>query len=227
MNRRAVFVLAILPLALAGCASNPVPALSTRSTLEDSMALLTVDSASEGLTYGEILVLVDNTPFKIGGHMDHAQHVFEVVGKDNPSDLVALGDVIRIPMSGKADVELRHAGGTSLQQLKLDVPDHTPPPAPVLNTPQKGANAVARAPVFQWETLDDPASLSYALEYWVSSQSVNAPHTLVANLVSASYALPAENQLLPGTTYHWHVRAIDGVGNVGLWSEDTEFVTAV
>lgn len=214
--------------ALAGCTSDGLPPFATtRQTLEDSLILLTVDSVSEGFAYGDLLVLANNVPYKHAAKMDHDQRLYEVVGKDNAGDELALGDVIRIPISGKVDIELRHRDGTSLQQLHLDVPDNTPPAAPALFAPAKGAGNVHRQALFSWDTLDDAAGVTYTLEYWLGSSALDAPPTLVSNLLGATYSVPADSQLLPGATYRWHVRAVDGVGNVGPWSAEHEFTTSM
>lgn len=214
-------------LVLAGCTAEAPPSLTTRQTVEDSVLALTVDQASDGLRYGDLLVFVNNVPYKLGGRMDASQRLYEVSGKDNPSDPVKLGDVLRVPFAGQASVELRHSGGASLQQLDLTIPDRTAPAAPDALAPQRAASAVDRQAVFMWSASPDVSGVRYQLEYWIASQGANAPHTTIADIASTSYAIPADSALLPSTPYRWQVRAVDGAGNVGPWSAEAEFTTAL
>lgn len=226
---RFAIVPAILALAavLAGCAASAPPELATRHTPTDSALHLTVDRASEGFTYGDLLVIVNNVPYKLGARMDADQRLFEVAGKDNPTDLVALGDIIRVPFAGVASVELRHSGGTSLQQLDLTIEDHTAPPVPVATLPQRDASGVSRQPLLQWTGVTDVSGVTYHLEYWLATQNVNAPHASIPAIPGLSYSVPSDKELLPSASYRWHVRAVDGAGNVGDWSPEAQFTTSV
>lgn len=230
--RPPTLVLVMLTLSLlSGCAlpgSKSSPSLTTRPTMQDSMLLLTVDAVSKDLTYEGLLIFADNTPYKMGAKMDHSQALYEVQGKKQPTDAVAIGDVIRVPIAGPHSFELRAAGsGASLQQLNLVVPDQTSPAKVLQGKPEQNAQGVSRAPLFQWSPVDDPSGTTYELEYWVTASGASAPHTSATGLHGVAYAIPSSNQLLPTTSYHWHVRAVDGSGNVGPWSDDWEFMTAL
>lgn len=227
MRRAALLAAVLTTLSLAGCASDVPPALTTRHTAQDSVLALTVDAASKGLAYGDLVILVDNVPYKLGGHMDVSQRLYEVGGKDNPGDVAKLGDIIRVPIAGHASVELRHANGASLQQLDVTVPDRTAPPAPDALLPQRAATGVDRLTVFQWSSTPDVSGVRYQLDYWIASAGANAPHASIPDIEAVSYAIPSDNPLLPSTPYRWQIRAIDGAGNVGPWSAEAEFTTSL
>jgi hypothetical protein len=96
----------------------------------------------------------------------------------------------------------------------------TPPDIPQISSPKDGATVGfmgdAKVP-FKWSDVSDPSGVTYDLE--VSDQS-NFSKTLVSRtkLGETKYTLP-EAEALPNGEYYWHVRAIDGAGNTGAWSQ--------
>ncbi len=221
-------------IALAGCTAEPEaaeaedPELTTRQTVQDGKVLLAVDSVKGDFIYDDLIIMVNNEPWHFGGHMDAAERLYEVEGKDERTDALKIGDVIRLPITGQADIELRHAPtGDSLQQINVFVRDTEAPDAPDLTAPAQGASGISRQAQFSWKLVQDESGVTYELEYWLASNSVSTPATKVTEIQGGSYSIPKSEELLPGATYHWHVRAIDAFGNVGDWSEEYEFTTTL
>ncbi len=96
----------------------------------------------------------------------------------------------------------------------------TAPEAPLISSPKDGATVGfmgdTKVP-FKWTDVSDPSGVTYDLE--VSDQS-NFAKTLVSRtkLNDIKYTLP-EAEALPNGEYYWHVRAVDGAGNTGAWSQ--------
>jgi len=55
-----------------------------------------------------------------------------------------------------------------------------------------------------------------------ANDDFSSPVYYAINLVDNTHTLPDEDALALGK-YYWHVRAKDGVGNVGDWSETRNF----
>jgi|GEM_PF-5952382 len=118
------------------------------------------------------------------------------------------------------------------------VPPHTPtsaatpdilgPSPPTLNQP--AANAVLNCAAdkarlstrFQWGTVSDPSGIK---RYELSLTEI-APRIYAYPVKTFTDAQPVEVELLCGKTYRWRVRAVDGVGNPGGWSEERQFTLA-
>ncbi|MCX6006483.1 MAG: hypothetical protein NTZ34_04380, partial [Chloroflexi bacterium] len=96
----------------------------------------------------------------------------------------------------------------------------TAPDVPQISSPKDGATVgfVGDTKVpFKWSAVSDPSGVTYDLE--VSDQS-NFSTTLVSRtkLNDVKYTLP-EAEALPNGEYYWHIRAVDGAGNIGAWSQ--------
>ncbi|HVM44710.1 MAG TPA: hypothetical protein VM582_02150 [Candidatus Thermoplasmatota archaeon] len=231
MNRTFTFMIVTLlaSVGVAGCMSEAGPALTVRETTSDSVAAFTVEDVGKDFAYADLLIFANNKPFRYGPHADPTQGWFEVAGKDQAAAKVARGDVIRVPLTGAVDLELRdRASGTTLMQLQIMVQDHTAPAAARLQTPSMSAKGVERQTHFSWSAVTDPSGVTYQLEYWTKGPvGLNAPPNVVTGLAGTTYTPSQNDQLLPAATYSWHVRAVDGYGNIGPWSETFEFVTTV
>ena len=96
----------------------------------------------------------------------------------------------------------------------------TPPDVPQISAPKDGATVgfmgSTRVP-FKWSEVSDLSGVTYDIE--VSEQS-NFSKTLVTRtkLSETKYTL-TEAEALTNGEYYWHVRAVDGAGNTGEWSQ--------
>ncbi|MFN4133928.1 MAG: SusE domain-containing protein, partial [Candidatus Hadarchaeales archaeon] len=99
--------------------------------------------------------------------------------------------------------------------------DNTPPTKPVLSTPENNTDVNAGTITFGWQASDLGAGIS---KYWI--QIDNEPDFDNTYLVH-------ENQVVTENTYqytisvsgryYWRVKATDGAGNVGEWSDGYNF----
>lgn len=85
--------------------------------------------------------------------------------------------------------------------------DATAPGAPTLISPIDNYVTNDQTPTFDWSDVSDPTGVTYEIQVGIISKS---------GLTSSEYTL--ETSLDYGT-YTWKVRAEDGVGNTGNWSQ--------
>ncbi|MCJ7720077.1 MAG: hypothetical protein MUO36_01255 [Candidatus Hadarchaeum sp.] len=76
-------------------------------------------------------------------------------------------------------------------------------------------------PTFVWTSVSDPSGVTYQIQIDDNSD-FGLPVYSVVDLTAITHTLPDEDALALGT-YYWHVRAKDGAGNVGDWSEEWNF----
>jgi hypothetical protein len=102
--------------------------------------------------------------------------------------------------------------------------DDTPPSTPSLISPTNGASMTDNTPLFDWSDVTDPSGITYDLSIARDARFVST--ALLKNGITAStYTLiPAE--ALVADKYYWRVRAVDGAGNVGSWSENWSFTVS-
>jgi len=100
-------------------------------------------------------------------------------------------------------------------------PDNVPPPAPSLISPADGDNITDNTPFLDWSDVSDPSGVTYDL-----SIARDAGFTSIVlqkdNPTASAYELTSA-EALAVDTYYWHVRGVDGAGNVGSWSENWSF----
>ena len=111
------------------------------------------------------------------------------------------------------------------------VGDNTPPPAPSLVSPDNGAVLLDNTPTFEWTSVSDPSGVTYQIQI-DNDADFSSPVYSAENMPPiTTHTLPDENALgmsaIPFIKYFWHVRAVDGVGNIGDWSEEWTFFNAV
>jgi len=103
----------------------------------------------------------------------------------------------------------------------------TPPTAVQLSLPADGDRAGKR-PHFDWEDVTDPSGLTYTLQ--IARDSAFRDIALEkSGLRSSEYVLTDEEVLEPleeGGLYYWRVRAVDGAGNAGPWSNIASFTVS-
>jgi hypothetical protein len=91
--------------------------------------------------------------------------------------------------------------------------------APVQLLPVDGTGDVDVRPVFEWEAVEG------ADHYILHSNVINPSTMVIDETVTATSFQPGE-ELEAGRTFHWRVRAVDGEGQQGQWSDIWEFTTA-
>jgi len=119
-----------------------------------------------------------------------------------------------------------NAGGWSERRIFLLEPDAVPPPVPTPLEPQDGAQIVCTegAPAsvaLRWTPVDDLSGIAhydveviqYAHVYPYPTFTLQVPGTQSQTTISGEC----------GYGYGWRVRAMDGAGNVGAWSDESGF----
>lgn len=118
--------------------------------------------------------------------------------------------------------------------VPTDTPLPTPtrdlvgPPPPALNQP--AANAVSACAAdkaqhtvrFQWSAVTDPSDIK---RYELVLSEI-APRSYVYPTKTFTGTQPVDVSLPCNVTYRWRVRAVDGAGNAGGWSEERQFTLA-
>ncbi|MFC2058568.1 hypothetical protein ACFLTS_02855 [Chloroflexota bacterium] len=95
------------------------------------------------------------------------------------------------------------------------------PPTPDLLTPADHTYSDDNTPYFDWGAVSDASAVSYLLRV-ERVTLITAVETLEV-LVAESEYTPAPEEALVDGNYYWRVKAIDGAGNEGAWSEARSF----
>jgi len=103
--------------------------------------------------------------------------------------------------------------------LTLDI---TPPTVPSLIWPENNQNILDNTPTFVWTPVSDPSGVTYQIQI-DDNVDFSSPIYFAVDLVDNWHTLPDENSLTLFVQYFWRVRAVDGVGNIGDWSETWSF----
>jgi hypothetical protein len=81
-------------------------------------------------------------------------------------------------------------------------------------------------PTFKWSEVSDESGISYSLQIATGANVTAAgfadPTVSIVDITGTNYTLE-KNDALPYGTYYWIVRAVDGAGNAGNWSEAYSF----
>jgi hypothetical protein len=85
-------------------------------------------------------------------------------------------------------------------------------------------------PTFEWSEVSDESGVRYDLQI-TTSANVTAtgfadPTVSIADITGTNYTLQ-KTDALPYGTYYWIVRAVDGAGNAGNWTEPISFHAGV
>jgi hypothetical protein len=102
--------------------------------------------------------------------------------------------------------------------------DTTPPPTPSLISPTNGADITDNTPLLDWSDVSDPSGVSYDLSIAGDAGFVSIV-ILKTGITASTYELAPAEALAAGT-YCWLVRAVDGEGNAGSWSENWSFTVS-
>ena len=187
-------------------------------------AFITPDSSRDGLSGDDISVvssgdvqvvrftLPDANPPSLEVDRDYIWHVRAVDGLGNPGDF-----------SDRAAFTI--------------VPDTTAPLAPELRIPVSGVTADSARPLFTWTQVADSSGVAYTLEIGSGDQPATgeqgqflAPVSQRIGILDQPISGDGEQRIqfrpdiqLPGGTLSWHVRAVDGSGNLGPFSTADTF----
>lgn len=138
-------------------------------------------------------------------------------------------------------------GNSAEVSFTLLVAEETPPPVPGMLLPEGGSqvrvftSALAAAAgfarnfkvlisklfsssavvSFDWSDVTDPSGVSYTLQI-ATTPEFSLVLVDKEELASSEYTLSGVEALSPGD-YYWRVRAVDGAGNMGQWSEAQQF----
>jgi len=103
---------------------------------------------------------------------------------------------------------------SSTRSFRIDV---TPPPAQILISPANGENTTDNTPTFIWAAVTDPSGVTYTLEIIGKLTKTGVKEN--------TYTLTSIEALAVGN-YSWRIRAIDGAGNEGAWSNVWTFTVS-
>jgi PGF-pre-PGF domain-containing protein len=106
-----------------------------------------------------------------------------------------------------------------------NITDNTPPPAPSLVSPANGANITDNTPTLDWSDVSDPSGVTCDMSIARDAGFVSIAIQKTGLAVSTYELAPAE--ALAAGTYYWRARAVDGVGNIGSWSENWSFTVSI
>jgi len=156
------------------------------------------------------------------------------------------------PQSATKENKVKATGTTGISAESVFIMDKVTPPAPVLVSPQRGAKLVLFGSVvdvflgtakellgmisfqnsnkrglepprvsFNWSDGQVQGKTMYTLEI-VNINNSSSAAVLKKGLINSEYDLSRDDAITLGS-YSWRVRAVDDIGNEGLWSEANTF----
>jgi len=130
----------------------------------------------------------------------------------------------KVPVSKPGDHTVTVNDATASVASARFSTETTPPPVPKLVSPEAGTRLgfIGDTVVtFNWTIVEDPSGVSYALE--VSHNSNFSGAVLRKDNLSVSAYTLTKEEALPSGDYYWRVKAIDGAGNEGEWTNGQLF----
>jgi len=105
------------------------------------------------------------------------------------------------------------------------VPDTTPPNPPTLLKPVDGVTlSCSPDTILRWEAANDPSGISGYRIQVERHAGDNNWQTVSGSVFRGITVLEKTLNIECGWTYRWRVRAIDGQGNIGNWSDWFTFI---
>jgi hypothetical protein len=106
-------------------------------------------------------------------------------------------------------------------------PEEPGPGAPELISPENCHDIFDNTPTFMWTPVNDPSGVTYEIQIDNGVDLIMPDFLLpvydVAGIPINTYTLPDENALQICVHYWWRVRATNGLGSTGPWSEPWHF----
>ncbi len=125
-----------------------------------------------------------------------------------------------VPTSVSGGHKIVATDGTNTRQSTFTV-ESDPPSAPSPLVPEMGVKASSQT-FFDWEDATDPSDVTYTLQIATDADfSEDSIALEKSGLTLSEYTITKEERLKSvskDTPYYWHVRAVDGASNEGLWS---------
>ena len=110
-----------------------------------------------------------------------------------------------------------NADGENESAIRTFVIDTVAPPFMALLSPADNSIMLTNTPTFTWGMVADPSGVTYTIQIDNDQDFPSLTHEN-SGLVNNSYTLPG-SAALPSGKYYWRVRAVDGAGNQGTWSD--------
>ena len=104
------------------------------------------------------------------------------------------------------------------KQLVTPALDTTPPGKPTLISPPDGSTGDDTTPTFTWSQVTDPSGVTYTLEIAFGTADFTNLAFTADGIQTTQFTLNSGDALAAGD-YIWHVRAVDGAGNTGDFSD--------
>lgn len=110
------------------------------------------------------------------------------------------------------------------ETIEYWVDDLTAPGKPTLVSPENGTMVTTDTPTLQWTAIADHSGVTYTLVIDNEPAFDNAYYVYcTTGLTENQHTI--ENALSNGI-YYWRVRAVDGAGNIGSWSDNFKFTVS-
>jgi hypothetical protein len=176
------------------------------------------DGEGSGVAYVELY-------YRIGGSGEYEKYVTA----DNPE-----GQWTSSPIGFVAGIDGRYefytvavdvAGNVEEVPENADevtVVDTIAPGVVELVAPEANAEGVEGCPEFSWREVSDVNGVRYVLA-WAKDEDFEVDVEVVEGIEGLSYRVPEDKKLESEREYWWRVRAVDGAGNEGEWSEVRRF----
>jgi hypothetical protein len=142
-----------------------------------------------------------------------------------PGDNGSFSAAFKVPASSAGNHTVTITDGTNTVTAIFTMESEAPP-VPVLISPEEDERAEA-APEFEWEDVSDDSGVSYTLQ--VATKDTFAASYIVleqTDLANPEYEVTEDEELEPSSKespHYWRVKAVDGAGNEGEWSEVGSF----
>ena len=115
------------------------------------------------------------------------------------------------------DAENNATGWSSVWTILIDT---AAPAAPSPSSPLNGSSTNDNTPTFTWGAVSDPSGVTYNIQV-DNDADFSSPEISETGLTDTTFTPLTE---LPDENYSWRVRAVDGAGFVGDWSDSWTFV---
>jgi hypothetical protein len=136
---------------------------------------------------------------------------------------------VTVPVASGGTHIITATDGTTTIQVTIEI-ESTPPPLPVISSPEAGARAGLPL-TFKWSGVTDPSS-PVVYDFQIATSSSFSEGTVIVSksgLTSPTYILTAaEQQIITSKdiTYYCRVSATDAASNKSVWTSGVNFAVA-